>query len=197
MRAIIPAVPPGLLEWRQRTGANKHDEMWEGVLHMPPMPNREHQDLEFALEAFLRFRCAAGQGARVYRGVNVASPGGWPNDYRVPDLVLLTPSRFEIDRNEYFDGGPDLVVEIRSPGDESFEKLKFYADIGVCEVWIIDRDSKIPQIHVLTEGHYASQSAGGDGWIRSSVTGIELKGDASGKHAIRLAGDETSRQDLP
>ena len=40
----------------------------------------------------------------------------WPNNYRIPDLVLLTPERFDIDCNEYFDGGPDAVVEIRSPG---------------------------------------------------------------------------------
>src|SRR5213083_974314 len=130
MRAVIPEVPPWLLDWRKRTGADKWDEMWDGVVHMPPMPNREHQDFEFAIEAYLRLRWAPAHEARVYHGINVASPGGWPNDYRIPDLVLLTPERFGIDRNEYFEGGPDVVVEICSPGDESHEKLEFYAGIG-------------------------------------------------------------------
>jgi Uma2 family endonuclease len=60
----------------------------------------------------------------------VAPPGGWPDNHRIPDLVLLTPARFAIDRNEYFEGAPDVVVEIRSPGDESYEKRDFYAALG-------------------------------------------------------------------
>ena len=50
MRAVMPEVPPDILAWRKRTGADMWDEMWEGVLHMAPMPNREHQDLEGAME---------------------------------------------------------------------------------------------------------------------------------------------------
>jgi Uma2 family endonuclease len=128
------------------------DEMWEGVLHMAPMPNREHQDLEWAMETYLRLHWARPQGTRVYHNINVASPGGWPNNYRIPDLVLLTPERFGIDQNEYFEGAPDVVVEIRSPGDESYEKREFYAQLGVPEVWIIDRDRKTPEIYTLRAG---------------------------------------------
>jgi Uma2 family endonuclease len=197
MRAVIPEVPPGLLAWRKRTDSDKWDEMWEGVLHMPPMPNREHQDFEWLIESYLRTRWAPLYGARVYHNINVASPGGWPNNYRIPDLVLLTPSRFGIDRNEYFEGAPDVAVEIRSPGDESYEKLEFYARIAVPEVWIIDRDSKTPEIYTLTAGHYVLQPASIDGWIRSTVTGIELRSSATGKLAMRIAGDEATRQELP
>ena len=197
MRAILPEIPPGLLEWRHLTGADKWDEMWEGVLHMPPMANREHQDFEFAIEAFLRLHWAPASGGRVYHGINVASLGGWPNNYRIPDVVLLTPARFAIDRNEYFEGGPDVVVEIRSPRDESYEKLKFYASLGVREVWIIDRDSKIPEIYTLANGEYELQPTGANGWILSAATGIELRPADNGKLAIRPAGNEAQRQDLP
>jgi Uma2 family endonuclease len=197
MRAVIPAVPPDILAWRKRTGADMWDEMWEGVLHMAPMPNREHQDLEWAMETYLRLRWARPQGTRVYHNINVASPGGWPNNYRIPDLVLLTPERFGIDRNEYFEGAPEVVVEIRSPGDESYDKLEFYAQLGVPEVWIIDRDRKTPEIHTLRAGHYTPQATGADGWVLSPVTGIELRAGSPGKLAMRLAGDESTREDLP
>ncbi len=197
MRAVIPQMPPGLLEWRKRTGADRWDEMWEGVLHMPPMPNREHQDLEWVIEFYLRTHWAPSLGARVYHGINVAAPGGWPNNYRIPDVVLLKPERFGIDRNEYFEGGPDVVIEIRSPGDESYEKLEFYARLEVTEVWIIDRDTKTPEIYALTAGQYVKQSAGADGWLLSAATGIELRPAAGGKLAFRLAGNESTRQDLP
>jgi len=45
MKAVIPEVPQHFLEQRARTGLDRWDEMWEGVLHVPPAPNREHQDL--------------------------------------------------------------------------------------------------------------------------------------------------------
>jgi Uma2 family endonuclease len=134
---------------------------------------------------------------RVYHNINVASPGGWPNNYRIPDLVLLTPERFGIDRNEYFEGAPDVVVEIRSPGDESYEKLAFYAQLGVLEVWIIDRDRKTPEIYILRAGNYIQQPADAEGWVLSPVTGIELRAGLPGKLAMRLAGDERTREDLP
>jgi Uma2 family endonuclease len=196
MKSAIPEGPPGILDWRKTTGADRWDEMWGGVVHMAPMPNREHQDLEWALETYLRLRWSPTRGGRVYHNINVARAGAWPNDYRIPDLVLLTPERFPIDRNEYFEGAPDVAVEIRSPGDESFEKLEFYARIGVPEVWIVDRDSKVPEIHLLVDGRYVPQTVDADGWL-SSRMGVELKAGSAGKLAVRLTADEITRQDLP
>jgi Uma2 family endonuclease len=133
----------------------------------------------------------------VYHQINVASPGGWPHNYRIPDLVLLTPERFHIDRNEYFEGAPDVVVEIRSPGDETYDKLEFYATLGVLEVWIIDRDRKRPEIYTLQAGQYERRAPDAEGWVGSAVTGIQLRAGESGKLAMRLAGDDTTREDLP
>ena len=65
MRAVMPEVPPDILAWRKRTGADMWDEMWEGVLHMAPMPNREHQALEWAMETYLRRHWARPLGVRV------------------------------------------------------------------------------------------------------------------------------------
>ncbi|MCZ6795223.1 MAG: Uma2 family endonuclease, partial [Planctomycetota bacterium] len=117
MKAVIAKIPDSLLAWRSRTGADRWDENWEGVLHMPPMPNRDHQNFEWSLETYLRLRWARPQGCKVFHQINLSSLGGWPDDYRIPDLVLLTPDRFDVDRNEYFEGPPSAVVEIRSPDD--------------------------------------------------------------------------------
>ena len=198
MRAVMPTLLPDVQALRKRTGADQWDEMWEGVLHMPPAPNRGHQDLEWGLETWLRSHWARPRKAKVYHQINLAAPGGWPEkNYRIPDLVLLTPERFHIDRNEYFEGAPDGVVEIHSSGDEAYEKLEFYQELGVPEVWIIDRDSKEPEVHVLKRRRYKKQPAGRDGWVRSPGTGVELKAGRPGKLAVRLAGDEATREDLP
>ena len=197
MKAVMPQVPQQILDQRARTGAERWDEMWEGVLHMPPVPNREHQDLALDLAFWLRAYWANPLGNRVHGPINLASPGGWPNDYRIPDLVLLTSDRFDIDRNEYFEGAPTVVIEIRSPGDETMEKMPFYAKLGVPEMWVIDRDTRAPELYVLHEEQYRQQSPGGDGWLQSVATGIRLRAEPDDKLAIQLGAEQGTRRVLP
>jgi Uma2 family endonuclease len=131
--------------------------------------------------------------------VNVASPGGWPNDFRIPDLVLLTPERFDIDQDVYFEGAPTVVVEIRSPGDETMEKLPFYAQLGVPGLGVVDRDTKVPDLYVLQAGAYQQQQQppGTDGWLHSAATGVQMRGESGNRLALQLAGDEATRRLLP
>lgn len=197
MKAVIASVPEHILKWRRRTGADRHDEMWEGVLHMAPVPNREHQDLESCIEFWFRQHWTKPTGGRVYHQINVAEPGTWPDNYRVPDLVVLTPARFHVDCNEYFDGGPDVVVEIRSPDDESYEKFDFYAKVGVQEVWVIDRDTRSPEIYALVGCEYQRREANAEGWLTSDASGVELRSTANEKLEIRLAGQNESAALLP
>ena len=187
MKAVLAEVPEHFLAWRKTTGADRYDEMWDGVLHMGPMPNRRHQDLEGALESWLRTHWTRQSGGKVYHQINVASIGGWTNNYRVPDLVLLLPDRFGIDHNEYFEGAPSAVVEIRSPNDETYEKLPFYAGIGVPEVWIFDRDSRQPELQHLVGSEYRPLAPDADSWLLSAL-GVEFRAEAVGKLCMRLAG---------
>jgi Uma2 family endonuclease len=194
MRGVMPSIPPEFLELRKRTGADRYDEMWDGVLHMAPVPNRMHQDLEWYLETYLRQFWAPSRQAKVYHEINLASIGGWPKNYRIPDLVLLLPHRFAIDCNEYFEGAPSAIVEIHSPDDESYEKLPFYATLGVPEAWIIHCDSKEPELYVLKRKKY-SQAKPVAGWLRGPETGVELARSQQGRLAIRIAGDDSTRRD--
>ena len=133
----------------------------------------------------------------MHHDVNVTPVDGWPNNYRAPDLVILLPERFAIDHNEYFEGGPNVVIEIHSPGDEAYDKLPFYADLRVTEVWIIDRDTCEPELYQLKRNRYKKKPVSADGCLRSSETGIELRQGEDNKLAIRIAGDESTGQDLP
>lgn len=196
MKAVMPIVPPEILALRRRTGADRLDEMWEGVLHMAAAPTFRHQDLEGSFEVWLRTVWAPTCQGKVVHNVNVASVGGWPQDYRIPDLVLLTPERFHINRDDFLEGGPDVAVEIRSPGDEAYEKIDFYLEVGTKEVWIVDRDTKRPQMFVLADSGKRELAADDDGWLRSPATGVEMRAE-NGKLLVRLAGDQTTSATLP
>lgn len=197
MKAVMPVVPKDVLAVRRQTGADQWDEMWKGVLHMPPMPLNEHQDLAGDLQTYLKLNWARPRRAKVYHGVNLASVGGWPDDYRIPDLLLLTRDRFAINQGKYFEGPANLVIEIHSKGDETYEKLIFYAEVGVPEVWIIHGATKAPQIYLLRRGKYRRLRPEANGWLRSPETGIELRKGKPSKLAVRVAGDDATREDLP
>ncbi len=196
MKAVMPVVLPDILAFRKQTGADRFDEMWEGVLHMVPALTPSHQDLAFELQLYLTLNWARPRKGKVYHEVNLAPVGGWSKNYRIPDLLLLSPERFNIIREEFFEGAPDAVVEFFSPGDETYEKLEFYADLGVPEVWIIHRDPKKPEIHVLKKGKFRKQRAGRVGWVSSPGIGVEMAAKGE-KLAIRLTGKESARADLP
>jgi Uma2 family endonuclease len=200
MRAVIADMPKRWLEERKTSEAAQWDEMWDGVLHMPPMPNRMHQDIGADLLVYLKLHWARPNGCRVNQEVNLTTPedeSTWTLNYRIPDMVLLTPDRFHIDRGEYMAGAPNVVVEIRSPGDESYEKLPFYAALGVPEVWVINRDTKIPEVFALQPGGgYSPRQPDAAGWLRSDL-GIELRQRNPGKLTVRLNGDDGSAEDIP
>lgn len=197
MKAVMPVMPPDILAYRQRHGMDRYDEMWQGVLHMAPAPNFAHQDLEGETASWLRRHWGRPRHAKVIQQINVASVGGWPDDFRIPDICLLTPERFHINRNEYLEGAPNLLIEIHCPGDETYEKLTWYAALGVPEVWVIHRDTKEPEIHLLRRGRYRKQRVLASGWLRSLGTGIELRRTPDDKLGIRLINDDVSRDDLP
>ena len=196
MKAVMSSIPPEILEWRKRTGAYRWDEMWNGVLHIIPAPSNEHQDLEGSLEAYLRLHWARRQRSKVYHNANLAPPGGWPDDYRIPDLLLVTSEKFHRNRKEYFEGAVDGVVEIHGPDDETYDKLPFYEELRVPEAWVIHRDTKEPEVYLLKKTRYRKQRTV-QGWVRSPLKGIELCVNGSGKVIVRLVGDDSTRAELP
>jgi Uma2 family endonuclease len=193
MNAGITEILSETPAWRKR----RYDEMWERVLHTAPAPKRSHQDLRVDMYIWLRSHWARPRGNRVHVEVNLAPLGGWPTNYSIPDLVLLAPDCFDIDHDVYFEGAPTVVVEIRSPGDETMEKLPFYAQLGVPEVWAVDCDAKTPEVYVLRSGRYENQSPTADGWLVSAATCVQLRGEPENRLAMQIAGDQSTRRLLP
>jgi Uma2 family endonuclease len=159
--------------------------------------DRSHQALEYQLLRWLDDHWAKPSGRRVYQQINVAGPGNWTENYRIPDLVLLTTCRFQIDQNEYFDGGPDVVVETHDPGDESYEKLDFYFKLGVREVWIIDRDSKHPEVFETAGDGFKPRWPNDDGWVQSHIASCEIRIGPHDKLEIREIGCVEAAAELP
>ncbi|MEX0704738.1 MAG: Uma2 family endonuclease [Planctomycetales bacterium] len=129
-----------LIAERRRTGADRYDEVWDGVYVMSPMADFEHQSLVSRLTTVFGVTIEwAGLGA-VYSGVNVTDrETDWKQNYRCPDIaVFLEGSTADI-RGSHSVGGPEFAVEIVSPSDRSRKKLRFYAKVATRELLIVDR----------------------------------------------------------
>ena len=99
---------------------------------VPPVSER-HQGIEAELLYLLR-PAAKRLGLKIRTDTGVFAAD---DDYRVPDLVVFSD---EARSKRGVDGSPALAVEVRSPRDESFDKLPWYLERGATEVLIIDRD---------------------------------------------------------
>ena len=181
--------------------ARERDEVWHGVTHMSPSPTVSHQDFLGDLRWYVKRFWAVPNGGCVHQEVNITTPedeDDWTNNFRIPDLVLLDAGRLTFDKDTYIVGPPLVVVEIRSPGDESYEKLPFHAGLGVPEVWIIHRDTKVPEIRVLSEdGEYELLPPDAVGWHVSPNTGLQMRAMPAGKLRVRVGDDEGTATELP
>lgn len=190
MRAVIAEMPKRWLAERRASAAGQWDEVWNGELHMPPMPNGFHQDFNLDLASFLKWEWAKPSGGLVRQEVNLTTPedeDNWTHNYRIPDLVMVSKDRRHIDKSEYMVGAPLVVVEIKSPGDDTYDKFPFYAGLGVPEVWVFDRDTKAAELYALGDGPaYHLLAAGPDGWTVSPAAGVAFRPAGPGRVAVRV-----------
>lgn len=172
MRAVIVHVRDAELAERRAKGLDRWDEMWEGVLHMTPAPNREHQRILAQMITFLFPRIEEGRGT-LLPGVNVFRQD---EDYRIPDLTFVAAGRKHILREDGVRGeAPDAVLEIRSPGDETYEKLPFFAALGVRDVLVCHRDTKAPEVFRLAGTQYVAVQPDPEGWLTVPAMGVRFR----------------------
>lgn len=129
-------------------------ELIEGELYVSCAPGIPHQlvlgNLQIELGTYLRKNPI---------GTIVLGPGAVFDKYNsvIPDLVFVRKERWEtiVSKNR-FNGAPDLVIEIVSPGSTNHSrdfKLKrnVYGKFGVPEYWIVDGWSRSIVIFRLEE----------------------------------------------
>ena len=127
----------------------------EIIRHMPA--TQIHQDVASYIEALLRLyvnRLRLGRVFDVPFEVRL-----WPDGpAREPDVLFIGRERLGQLTERRFEGGPDLVVEVVSPGSVTIDRVdKFleYERAGVSEYWLID-----PRAHQQQADFYVRDDAG-------------------------------------
>jgi Uma2 family endonuclease len=141
-----PAEIDALLERRRRLGLDHRDEVWEGVYRVNPPPSLEHQ---MALQQLAELLGPLAREAGFVPVINEFGLGQGKDDYRVPDGGLHRPGAAGV-----WQSTAAVVIEIVSPGDESWAKLPFYAAHHVDEALIVDPAKRSVDWLGLSGGDY-------------------------------------------
>ena len=127
-------------------------ELNEGELITMPPPRLRHGTCQLAIGAALREFVTARDRGTVYveSGFRLT-----PHTIRGPDVSFVQKSQLQ-DPDQYFNGAPDLAIEIVSPGDDASdlrEKVKQYLDAGALVVWVVY--PRTEQVEIYTPGNTA------------------------------------------
>lgn len=163
MRAVLLGIDESFLAARERQGQHKLDERWEGEWHLVNPPRSWHTFLNSAL---FRVLVVLAEQRGLVGSCEATGLFAAEDDWRIPDQVHCRPE----DVSEAGVSSAELVVEVRSPGDESYAKLAFYAARGVEEVLIVHEDRRV-ELYRCREDGALVQIEQADGSARSEILG--------------------------
>ncbi|WP_435016555.1 Uma2 family endonuclease [Tundrisphaera sp. TA3] len=159
-----------IIRRRRKTGADRYDEVWDGVYVMSPIADNNHQRLASQFVIAIDGALKPQINAIVLAGTNVSDRKvKWQKNYRVPDVAVFLPGNPAEDMDAFWHGGPDFVVEVVSHRDRSRQKLDFYAAVGVRELLLVDRDPWALELYRLDGDHFERVDAIADGSLMSRV----------------------------
>ena len=155
-------------DYRRLPDDGRRYEVIRGFLYVGPAPSIIHQRaLRRLLTNFDRFVLDHGLGEVFFAPVDILLPGGIAAPVQ-PDLVFIRAGEEPGDQALNFQGVPDLVAEVLSPGTRRVDlgvKLAAYLEAGVPEAWLVDPQARTMLVYALSEDgkSYVELSRGGVG----------------------------------
>ncbi len=132
-------------------------ELIDGQLVEVEVPRGKHEQIVALLCFFLGAWSSNGRGGRVFASgykLRVSERRGV-----MPDVQFYCQgNEAPIDQDDgLVHGRPDLVIEVISPSSQRYDrvtKLRWYAQLGIPEYWLVDGALRTLERLVLREGTY-------------------------------------------
>jgi Uma2 family endonuclease len=123
-------------------------ELIDGEHYVSPAPAVKHQDIVLNLVHILLSFVRAHRLGKVMVGpVDVLFT---EHDVVEPDVLFVAAAHGDRVRERYVAGAPDLVVEVLSPSNRGFDRIKkrrLYEAHGVPEYWIVDPPAETLEVY--------------------------------------------------
>ena len=123
-------------------------ELIDGEHYVSPAPAVKHQDIVLNLVHILLTFVRAHRLGKVMVGpVDVLFT---EHDVVEPDVLFVAAAHGDRVRERYVAGAPDLVIEVLSPSNRGFDRIKkrrLYEAHGVPEYWIVDPPTETLEVY--------------------------------------------------
>jgi Uma2 family endonuclease len=144
MEITIERPPRTIMEVYEMLPEGTLAELIENQIYMSPAPLFEHHRLT---------KLISKQLDKIIEDTNRGTVVFAPFDVKLdetnsvqPDIFVVLKSNVNQITKSRFNGAPDLIVEILSPGNRNYDMIKkkdLYEKFGVKEYWILDPDTKL------------------------------------------------------
>jgi Uma2 family endonuclease len=185
--AASPVGQPGWPQQGQWTYADylrlpddgKRYEIIEGVLYVANAPSIEHQFAVMKISGQIDSFVSQHRLGMVLTAPIEVHLSGTTRPVQ-PDILFIRTENQPSLGTQFFDGVPDLTVEVISPSSIRLDRtVKFdaYERAGVAEYWIVDPKARLVEVYTLARGEYALLGQyTGDEMITSNVlVGLQIK----------------------
>lgn len=142
-----PEVAEHLIKERQTLGHDLYDEKRKGVYYVVPVGKLAHGRLQMAAGRVLE--SLLGDGYVVTGPINL----GEEDDYRIPDAAAMPRDSLSADDEMVWVPSAELVVEIRSVDDDTYEKFDHYARHGVREIVVVEMKDRGVRLYELGDAN--------------------------------------------
>ncbi len=137
-------------DWETLPEDGNRYEIIDGVLYMTTAPGYFHQWILYRLAFLLGVPVnERGLGYAVFAPIGLLMPGSDPVQ---PDFVIVLKAHQAIIHDKRIYGIPDLIIEVQSPGNASYDqhvKLRAYETAGVPEYGIVDPAARTLSVYRL------------------------------------------------
>ena len=170
-------------QWTYQDWFNFPEDGWKyeiinGDLYIMPPPAIYHQQSSIGLAARMYLYVLKHKLGRILEApCSVKLP---KQDVPVePDIFFIKQERLDIIGKTQVKGSPDLVIEILSPSNFTYDretKFAVYQENGVPEYWLVNYWQKTIEVFVLREGSYQLQGKYGltDTVLSEQLTGFTV-----------------------
>jgi Uma2 family endonuclease len=149
-------------EWTYQDYLNLPDdgrryEIIQGVLYVTNAPDIDHQFTVFELARQIGNFVIEHRLGRVLTAPFEVHLSETSRPVQ-PDVFFIKAERWPAPGAKFFEGAPDLIVEVLSPSTsrtDRFIKFNEYEQAGVPEYWIANPKTRSVEIFVLSGGEYA------------------------------------------
>lgn len=143
-----------LLSWEQFSALPEDGNQYElsqGELVTIPPPGRTHGEVIWKISKILSRFVDEKQIGRIYIEIGFILPRKPEITYRQPDISFLSEARLQaMGDTQFFEGAPDLAIEVVSPGNDAAElalKVEQYLAAGSAEVWVFYPKNRSVHVH--------------------------------------------------